>query len=201
MGGLSGPRRLLPLERVPAGLKLLALAASSAALFFTADPLVLAGALAAVLVLAGAAGALHAVRDLRPLLLVLALSVAAHAALGDWRLGLAVGLRIAALVILAGVVSATTPLSDMLAVFDRLLAPLRWIGVSTRPIGVALAMTLRFAPMLALRWRTLAAAWRARSVRRPGWRLMIPFVVGALDDADRAAEALAARGGFLDRQK
>lgn len=201
MGGLSGGRVLLPLHRVPAGLKLLALAGVSVGLFMLDEPVPLAGVLAAVLALAWAAGAMKAVTDLRPLLLVIVLSVAAHVALGDWRLGIAVGFRIAALVILAGIVSATTPLTEMLTVFDRLLAPLRWLGVSTRPVSVALVMTLRFAPMLALRWRTLAAAWRARSARRPGWRLMIPFVVGVLDDADRAAEALTARGGFTERTR
>lgn len=198
MGGLSR-RPMLPLHRVPAGWKLLALALSSAALFLTADPLVLGAALAAVLALAWGAGALAVVTDLRPLALVLALSFAAHAVLGDWRLGVAICLRIAALVILAGVVTATTPFGAMLAVLDRLLAPLRWMGVPTRPVSVAIAMTLRFVPVLTLRWRTLRDAWAARSARRPGWRLLVPFVVGVLADADRAAEALSARGAFLEK--
>lgn len=193
MGGL------IPLQRVPAGVKLLGLAGASAGLFMLSDPLALAVILAAVILLAWAADALTAVTDLRPLALILALSAVAHALLGDWMLGIVVCLRIAALVTLAGVISATTPFSAMLAVFDRLLGPLRWAGMPTRPIGVALAMTLRFAPMLTLRWRTLRSAWAARSPRRPGWRLLVPFIIGALEDADRAAEALAARGGFTEK--
>lgn len=200
MGGMIARGGLLPLNRVPAGWKLLALAASSFALFLTADPLVLAGALAAVLALAWAAGALAVVTDLRPLALVLVLSFAAHALLGDWLLGLAIVLRIGALVMLAGIVTATTPFGDMLAVLDRLLAPLRWMGVPTRPVSVAIGMTLRFVPLLSLRWRSLRDAWSCRSARRPGWRLLVPFVVGVLNDADRAAEALAARGAFLEKR-
>lgn len=200
MGGVIARGGLLPLHRVPAGWKLLALAVSSAALFMTADPLVLAASLVAVLALAWGAGALAVVTDVRPLLLVLALSFTAHALLGDWRLGLAIVFRIASLVVLAGVVTATTPFGDMLAVLDRLLSPLRWCGVPTRPVSVAIGMTLRFVPLLSLRWRTLRDAWSARSARRPGWRLLVPFVVGVLNDADRAADALAARGAFLEKR-
>lgn len=148
----------------------------------------------------GAAGVLVVVTDLRPLALVLVLSFVAHAVLGDWRLGLAIVLRIGALVVLAGIVTATTPFGEMLAVLDRLLSPLRWIGVPTRPISVAIGMTLRFVPLLSLRWRSLRDAWKARSARRPGWRLLVPFVVSVLNDADRAAEALSARGAFLEKR-
>lgn len=197
MGGLSllaGPAR-----RLPAGLKLIALAAASVGLFRLDAPLPLAAAVAGVLALAAITGSLGAVRQLRPLAPVIVLSFAAHALLGDWLLGLVVTLRIAALVILAGIVSAVTPLGDMLAAFEKGLAPLRLLRVPTRPVAVALAMTLRFAPLLAERWRSLGQAWRTRSPRRPHWRLLTPFVIGAMDDADRAAEALTARGGFVEK--
>lgn len=187
------------LRRLPAGFKLLALALASIGLFQLDAPLPLAAALAVVLGLAAATGSWSAVRQLRPLLLVIVLSFAAHAVLGDWVLGLVVTLRIAALVILAGIVSAVTPLSDMLGAFEKGLSPLRRLGVPTRPVAVALAMTLRFAPLLAERWRSLGDAWRTRSPRRPHWRLLTPFVIGAMDDADRAAEALQARGGFVEK--
>ena len=42
----------------------------------------------------------------------------------------------------------------------------------------------------------LSLAWRARSRRRAGWRVIVPFMVLALDDADHVAEALRARGGI-----
>jgi len=131
---------------------------------------------------------------------MLLLAFAAHGLLGDWVLGLTVCLRIATLVLLATVISASIPLASMLAVLDRILAPLRWIGLPTRPVGVVIAMTLRFAPMLTERWQFLAESWRARSPRRPLWRLVSPFVISVIDDADRTAEALVARGGF-DRRK
>jgi biotin transport system permease protein len=134
-----------------------------------------------------------------PIAVMLLFALLAHLLLGDWRTGAAVFLRIAALVVLATLVSASTEVSEMLSVMDRLLAPLRWLGVSTRPASIACVLTLRFAPMLAERWRRLGAAWRARSPRRPRWRLVVPFVLSALDDADGAATALQARGAFRRR--
>lgn len=185
---------------LPAGAKLAALAAASLWLFFVTAPAVLGAVLALVLAGLWALGALHILRALAPVGLMIGLAFLAHGLLGDWALGLVVCLRLAILLLLATLVSASTPLAEMLAVLDRLLAPLRRAGVPTRPIGVAVAMTLRFAPMLAARWQGLALAHRARSPRRPGWRLLAPFIISALDDADRAAIALAARGGF-DRKE
>ena len=63
-------------------------------------------------------------------------------------------------------------------------------------------MVIRFTPVLAQKGAALAMAWRARSRKRAGWRVIMPFMVLALDDADHVAEALRARGGFeLDKEE
>ena len=184
------------LRGVPAGFKLSAVAGLSVGLFFVDRPEVLGGCFVLALALAWAAGGWVLLRALWPVALMLAVAFAAHVALGDWMLGLAMVLRIGALLLLASTVSAVTGISEMLAVLDRLLAPLRWCGVPTRPVAVACLLTLRFAPMLGQRWQALGEAWRARSPRRAGWRIVVPFVISALDDADGTADALAARGAF-----
>lgn len=183
-------------RRIPAGSKLAFLALCSACLFFADSLYVLGGAFLAALLLAAAAGGLRLLKSLYPIAAMLLFALLAHLLLGDWQTGLAVFLRIAALVVLATLVSASTEISEMLSVMDWLLTPLRRLGVSTRPASIACVLTLRFAPMLAERWRMLGAAWRARSPRRPRWRLVVPFVLSALDDADGAATALLARGAF-----
>ncbi|MFC4350820.1 CbiQ family ECF transporter T component [Fodinicurvata halophila] len=187
------------IRAMPAGAKLAALALISIALFLVQDPLILAVVLAATLALLAHLRALFLLRTLRPVGIMLLLAFAAHLFLGDWQLGLVVVLRVAVLVLLATIVTASTALSEMLVVLDRLLAPLRWAGLSTRPVSVAIVMTLRFVPLLAARWQGLSEAWRARSPRRPTWRLVTPFILTALDDADHAATALAARGAFARR--
>jgi biotin transport system permease protein len=54
---------------------------------------------------------------------------------------------------------------------------------------------IRFIPVLSDRLSQISESWRARSPRRPGWRILTPATLAALDDADQVAEALRARGG------
>ena len=78
----------------------------------------------------------------------------------------------------------------------RLLAPLRHLGIRTAPIGFAMALVIRFTPVLFAKAGTLIDAWRARSPRRPGWQVVMPIALLAIDDAEHVAEALRARGGL-----
>jgi biotin transport system permease protein len=101
----------------------------------------------------------------------------------------------AAAVALANFVTMTTRLSDMLAVFQRLAQPMRPLGLSPRRLALVLALTVRFIPVMLDRLAQISEAWAARSPRRPRWRVLVPATLAALDDADRVAEALRARGG------
>jgi biotin transport system permease protein len=89
-----------------------------------------------------------------------------------------------------------------MGVVKRLLGPFARLGVNLRKIELAAAMVIRFTPVLAEKGAALAMAWRARARRRASWRVILPFLVLALDDADYVAEALRARGGFgMDESK
>ena len=116
-------------------------------------------------------------------------------------MGVVIALRMLNAVALANLVTMTTKLEDMMEVAHRLLSPFARFGLKLRAIELAAAMVIRFTPVLAQKGAALAQAWRARSRRRAGWRVILPFMVLALDDADHVAEALRARGGFeLDRE-
>lgn len=118
-----------------------------------------------------------------------------HVIIGDAVNGLVIVLRMITAVALANLVTMTTRLSDMMAVVDWLMTPLRRVGIDTRPIALAMALVIRFTPELARKGQMLTLAWRARARRRPGWRLIPAFAALALDDAEHVAEALRARGG------
>lgn len=109
--------------------------------------------------------------------------------------GAEIALRLVTAVGLANLVTMTTRLSDMIDVVRWLAAPLRRIGIETRALELGIALVIRFTPMLATKGAALSRAWRARSARRPGWRIVLPFTLIAIDDAERVAEALKARGG------
>ncbi|KIN65379.1 Cobalt transport protein [Sulfitobacter noctilucae] len=119
-----------------------------------------------------------------------------HAVIGDLAGGLALVLRMLSAVALANLVTMTTRLSDMMGVMRWMLAPLARLGFPVRRAELAAALMIRFAPVLAEKGRLLTLAWHARSARRPGWRVLIPFAVVAIDDAEHVAEALRARGGI-----
>ncbi len=142
----------------------------------------------------GARFAAHAARMLRPLwpfVLVVALW---HLWTRDLAGGAVIVLRMVAAVAAANLVTMTTRLSDMLAVFEWLARPLAPV-LPPRRLALAFALVIRFIPTLALRLTQIAEAFRARSPRRPGWRVLVPATLAALDDAEQAAMALRARGG------
>lgn len=187
-------------HRWPAGLKLGGLCLVSTALFLVGDIAIHAAALGAVLALYAAPGPVFlraGLRSLRVVLPFVAVLLAWHAIAGDMRMGLLVTLRMVTLVALANLVTMTTGLEDLVDLIRRLTAPLRRLGLPTQLLEIAIPLVIRFTPVLVARAETLAEAWRARSRRRPGWRLILPLTLQALDDADHVGEALRARGGPL----
>lgn len=185
-------------HRMQAGPKLAALALATTALFALTSPLamVLAPSLAAALYLTGgrvfAATGLRLLRPLWPFILIVALW---HLWNGDPGGGAVIVMRMATAVALANFVTMTTRLSDMIAVFQWLARPLAPLGLSPRRLALALSLTIRFIPVMLDRLAQITDSWRARSPRRPRWRVLVPATLAALDDADRVAEALRARGG------
>ncbi|RAZ87649.1 energy-coupling factor transporter transmembrane component T [Cereibacter johrii] len=187
------------LHRLPAGAKLTALALAAVALVpLDSLPLLAPAALATALLYGAQGGAfarhgLALLRPLWPFLLILALW---HGWTGELARGCAVALKLLIAVALANLVTMTTRLDDMIAVLERLARPLQRLGLAPHVLAISIALVIRFTPVLLARAERLAEAWRARSPRRPSWRIVAPLALGALDDAEQVAEALRARGGL-----
>ena len=194
---LTSPHRIWA-HRLPAAAKLAALAASTAGLFSLTSPLTLTLALLAVLALTATGGkdfavaATNSLRPLAPFILIVGLW---HFWTDDPKGGAAIILRMLAAVMAANFVTMTTRLTEMLRVVEWLCRPLAAVGLSPKLLALAVALTVRFLPVLMLRAGQIGDSWRARSPRRPGWRLAVPLTLAALDDAEQVAEALRARGG------
>lgn len=182
----------------PAGAKLTALCAASVGLFALPYLGVQLGAAACVLVLYALPGGIflrHGLRRLWPLWPFVAIILLWHVATGVAQQGVVIALRMLTAVALANLVTMTTTLAAMMTVLRRLLRPFTRVGLNLRAIELAAAMVIRFTPVLAQKGAALSMAWRARARRRAGWRVIVPFTVLALDDADHVAQALRARGG------
>jgi len=183
----------------PAGAKLAALCTATLLLFAVEDLAVQAAFCAGMVVLYALPGQAFlrvGLGRLRMLWPFVALIVLWHLVTRDTAAGLVIALRMITAVGLANLVTMTTKLSDMMAVVRWLATPLRRFGVKTRSLELSVALVVRFTPVLAAKGQMLTLAWRARSRKRAGWRVVMPFTVLAIDDAEHVAEALRARGGL-----
>lgn len=183
----------------PAGLKLIGLCAVTVALFYWDDLGVQVMGFTCALLLYALPGGLFLRTGVRRLALLwpfLAVIAMWHLLTDTAIDGAIIALRLITAVAFANLVTMTTRLSDMIDVVTYVATPLRLIGVHTRAIELAIALVIRFTPVLIQKGQGLSDAWHARSGRRLGWRIIIPFAVLAIDDADHVAEALKARGGI-----
>jgi biotin transport system permease protein len=186
-----------PVHRAPAGLKLAALAALGAGLFVVSRVEVVTAALAAVLAVGLLAARLPARAlwaQVRPVWVWLAALFVVHLLVTGPLTGAVAVLRLLALVLAAAVVTATTRVTALVAVVEWLAGPLRVVGVRPARVGLVVAMTLRFIPLLAERAARIREAQAARGAERVRLGLLVPLIISVLQLAHTLSEALDARG-------
>jgi len=193
--------RASPVHRTPAGAKLLALAGLGALVFAVPTLQVAGAALAGVLLVGLLVARLPAgllARQARAVAVWVVAILAVHALMTDVLTGVETALRLLALVLAAAVVTATTRVTAMVAVVERVCAPLRFVGVRPARVGLVIAMALRFIPLVAERAERIREAQAARGGSTRGLRGMtttvVPLLVQVLQLAHTVSEALDARG-------
>ena len=193
--------RASPVHWMPAGWKLLALAGLSVLVFAVPTLPVVLGALTAVVVLGlGVARLPVAVlgRQVRAVLWLLVALFVMHAVLTDVLTGALTVLRLLTLVLAAAVVTATTRVTAMVAVIERICRPLQWVGVRPARIGLVISMALRFIPLITERADRIREAQAARGGSTRSLRGLatttVPLLVQVLQLAHTVSEALDARG-------
>ncbi len=183
------------LHRLPAGLKLLVLLVASLALLPVSNPWALTwGCAVAVGVYAslGRAGVERLIGLRSILLLVLGLGLF-QALVMNWHVAWLSVARLIVMIMIADLVSATTPMQDMMRVIRPCLAPLRLFGLNPDRLSLAVALVIRFIPSLLAQWQAQSAAWRARANKSAGVRLLVPFMSLTMSRTEKIAEALIAR--------
>lgn len=184
-----------PVHRLPAGIKLAACLTGTAALAFLHSPVWLTVALLGIAGLYALARLPFAaiLAALRPLLLIAALVFLLQLVLADLPQALGAALRIAALVLLASLVTVTTPLSDMIEALTRAASPFARFGLSPAKLGLAIALTIRFIPMLANHWQEVRRARQARGATGADYMAIGPLILKILSMTNVLADAIAAR--------
>lgn len=102
-------------------------------------------------------------------------------------------LRLLSLVMLADLVSVTTPIAEMLRVIRTMLKPLTYLGLHTRGVGLSVGLVIRLAGLLRQRLDSAAQAFQARSQRPARLQVIIPVVRQMAQANEQLAEALHAR--------
>lgn len=183
------------LHRVPAGVKLATLLGAASVFMILARGEMIAGALALAMLAYASLGfrALAQLRKFFPLLPLLAFIYLAQWYVAGHEVALVSIGRLLLMILLADIVTMTTTMQSMLDVLDPVFRPFARFGLNSRKISLAVALVIRFLPVLFELWSRRAEAWRARSARRTPLRLVGLFVSDALRLADHVAEALDAR--------
>lgn len=102
--------------------------------------------------------------------------------------------RLAAAMLLAGLVVVTTRMTDLLTALERGLTPLRPVGVDAERVALLLMITLTTVPVLARLAGDVRDAQRARGARASLRAFVVPFLIVSLKHADQLGDALTARG-------
>ncbi|WP_341957768.1 energy-coupling factor transporter transmembrane protein EcfT [Microbacterium sp. LWH13-1.2] len=101
--------------------------------------------------------------------------------------------RVLSLVLLASLLTITTRMGDLLGVLQRMLSPLRRLGLDADAVSMTISLTITMIPVVASFAHEVRDAQRARGVRQ-GVRGVVPLLVRTLRHADDVGDALAARG-------
>ncbi|MFE3195191.1 energy-coupling factor transporter transmembrane component T family protein [Nocardia sp. NPDC059240] len=184
-----------PVHTVPAGAKLLVLAVAGTTLFFVPSILWLAVAFVVVVGLSALARIPWRTtgRQLLGLAPFLVLIVLAQVIFTGWQSAVLVGERLITLVLLANLVTLTTRTSAMIDTIERALRPLTPLGVRPERVGLLVAMTIRFVPVIREQAELVRAAQKARGIER-STVFLVPLLIRTLRMADGVGEALDARG-------
>jgi len=184
------------LHRAPLAVKFLLVVASGLASFVIVDWRLSAAVLAVFcgLFLAAGAGAKRlwgAVRPLVPVLLVVGL-------FQGWQLGAPTGARIVlnilVCIVAASLLTATTPVQQLLDGVVRLARPFERFGADPERFALTIGIMLRSIPYIAGTFADVRDSARARGLERNPRALVLPVFITSVAYARQTGEALAARG-------
>lgn len=185
------------LHRLSTRLKLGGLAAFSLLLFLIGNPIVLgiAAAVAAVLYASTGIGWRRGLSRLRPAFLTIAAVVVFTLVFqppGDAIIAL---FRLAALMLAAAAVTATTSIGSFIDVITWATGPFERLKlVRATDIGLSVGLVIRFVPEVTLRYRAIRDAHKARGLKVTPVTLIVPLIIQTLKSADEIAAAIDARG-------
>ena len=135
-----------------------------------------------------------AAHQLRPLVPVVLLVGLLQVIGGGWPHAVSTVAVLMALLLLATLISLTTPTAEIVEALVVLVGPLRRFGIDPERVGLQLALGVRAVPQLIDLARTIRDAQRARGLTADPRAFAVPLIVRSLRQADLVGDALRARG-------
>lgn len=184
------------IHRSPLALKFLLVVGCGLASFLVVDWLMSAAVLAIMccLFLLTGAGPRRLLRAIRPLFLVLLVI----GLFQWWQLGgptaARIVLNILVCVVAASLLTATTPLQQLLDGVVSAATPFRRFGADPERFALTIAIMLRSIPYIAGAFSDVRDSARARGLERNPRALVLPVLITTVAFARQTGEALAARG-------
>ncbi|WP_294227262.1 energy-coupling factor transporter transmembrane protein EcfT [uncultured Shimia sp.] len=184
------------LHRLPPAPKMLAMMFGATLLFINQSLPVTIVATLVILVLYPIAQLTlkQAFAQVRPLLIIFVLFFVVQWYFSGLELAAYVVLRLAALILLASLVTLTTRSSDMIDTMTRGLRYLKPIGVNPEKVSLAISLALRFIPVLAQITREVREAQKVRGLERSVIAVAMPMAIRAIKMADDISDAIDSRG-------
>ena len=183
------------LHAAPAGFKLAFLALLGTGVFLTSELIVLSGSATFCLLAFLSLG--RAVTRAKPLLMGLVFASVLiglfHIYMQQPMVGASSVLRLLSTTLMGIALTLTTRYTDLLNVFEWLLAPLRLVGVQPERLSLQVALMLRFTEHFFVLWRRLDDAHRLRTGKAGGFKILAPLTIQMLVTARRVADTLHVR--------
>jgi len=182
-------------QRLEPGFKLALLSGFSILLFFINRLDVTVAALIIILFLYKAAGFffMRAWQQIRPIWWLFVILFVLQLFVSHWQNSLVIVLRFASLLLLAGLVTLTTPVSLMMETLERSFHFLKPFGIHPAKISLALSLTLRFIPLLGQIIHDVHEARKARGLEGDIIAMAIPVIIRTLKMGEDVATAIEAR--------
>jgi biotin transport system permease protein len=183
------------LHSVPAGVKLAFLALLGTGVFLTSSLFgLLASASGCVVIFASLGRATLRAKPLLLGLLVASVLIGVfHMYMQQPMVGVVSVLRLLSTTLMGMALTLTTRYTDLLRVFEWLLAPLRHVGVQPERLSLQVALMLRFTEHFFVVWRRLDDAHRLRTGKAGGFKILAPLTIQMLVAARRVADTLHLR--------
>ncbi len=184
------------LHRLPAGFKVLMLAVLGTLIFLVNQLALILAFLCAVFLLYPAMKLplSSAWVQIRPALWILVAILLAQGFINGWETGIFVIARFAGLLLLAGLLTLTTRVSDMVEGMERGFFLLKYVGINPAKVSLALSLALRFIPVLLTITTEVREAQKVRGLDRSLIAVAIPVMIRTLRMSDEIADAIETRG-------